>query len=94
LRHRYGIGGAEFVELVRAQGGRCLICGRLDPQHVDHDHVTGQIRGVLCFNCNGGVGQFADDPERRFAAAAYLLTSREPNLGALAMERVRALRVA
>ncbi|MGC9669946.1 endonuclease domain-containing protein [Planosporangium sp. 12N6] len=43
------------------QGGVCAICGTPDPEHVDHDHVFGNVRGVLCFNRNGGLGQFKDD---------------------------------
>ena len=62
LRRRYGIGQAEFDELLAEQGGVCAICGAADPQHVDHDHRTGWVRGILCFNCNGGLGQFRDSP--------------------------------
>ncbi|HEX5596206.1 MAG TPA: endonuclease domain-containing protein [Micromonosporaceae bacterium] len=39
----------------------CAICGAADPQHLDHDHRTGWVRGILCFNCNGGLGQFRDN---------------------------------
>jgi len=60
LKRRYGIGADEFDELVVRQGGVCAICGQPDPEHLDHDHETGAVRGVLCFNCNGGLGQFRD----------------------------------
>jgi hypothetical protein len=72
LRHRYGIGQAEFDELLAEQGGVCAICRAPEPQHVDHDHRTGWVRGILCFNCNGGLGQFRDDPEHLASAITYL----------------------
>ena len=64
LKRRYGIGAADFDRMVIEQGGVCAICDRPDPEHVDHDHVTGRVRGILCFNCNGGLGQFGDDGDR------------------------------
>lgn len=72
LRRRYGIGQQEFEQLLAAQGGVCGICGAERPEHVDHDHVTGYVRGVLCFNCNGGLGHFRDDRGRLDKAIAYL----------------------
>jgi hypothetical protein len=72
LRHRYGIGQAEFDELLAEQEGVCAICRAPDPQHVDHDHRTGWVRGILCFNCNGGLGQFRDSPEHLASAITYL----------------------
>lgn len=72
LRRRYGIGEAEFQELLVEQGGVCAICGKENPEHVDHDHATGYIRGVLCFNCNGGLGHFQDDSWRLRQAINYL----------------------
>ncbi|GAA4710495.1 endonuclease VII domain-containing protein [Phytohabitans rumicis] len=72
LRRRYGIGQKDVDELLAEQGGVCAICGAPDPEHVDHDHVTGWIRGILCFNCNGGLGQFRDDVEYLAKAITYL----------------------
>ncbi|MGV9806026.1 endonuclease domain-containing protein [Micromonospora chersina] len=72
LRRRYGVGQKEFDELLAEQGGVCAICGSPDPQHLDHDHRTGWVRGILCFNCNGGLGQFKDSPESLARAITYL----------------------
>ena len=58
--------------MVVEQGGTCVVCGRDDPEHVDHSHDTGAVRGILCFNCNGGLGQFRDSADTLRAAAAYL----------------------
>jgi Recombination endonuclease VII len=96
LKRRYGIGAVEFDELVRQQGGSCAICGRPDPEHVDHDHETGKVRGILCFNCNGGLGQFRDSIDALLAAAAYL-DARLPEaieLRELALARASGLREA
>jgi hypothetical protein len=97
LRRRYGIGAEEFDELVHKQDGVCPICEKPSPEHVDHDHVTGHVRGILCFNCNGGLGQFGDDPERLVRAQLYLewadMTPEErTHSSVLARQRVEALR--
>lgn len=72
---KYGL-TIEEVAALRSQG--CSICGTEDGQgrwgnlHIDHDHVTGTVRGGLCNNCNLGIGKFRDDPNLLEAAAAYL----------------------
>jgi hypothetical protein len=70
--HRYGITDQEVRGIVLAQRGGCGICGAPDPEHVDHDHVTGEVRGILCFNCNGGLGQFKDNIATMRNAIDYL----------------------
>ena len=72
----YGLTADQFDALLEQQGGGCAICRklfeRLASMHLDHDHRTGRIRGILCLNCNQGVGKFFDDPELLERAAAYL----------------------
>jgi len=49
LKRRYKMTLRDFDIVFAAQGGMCAICGADNPEHVDHDHVTGQVRGILCF---------------------------------------------
>lgn len=64
----------DYDWLLAAQGGRCAICARKSARtlHVDHDHHTGKIRGLLCDNCNLGMGHFQDDPGLITKALQYL----------------------
>jgi hypothetical protein len=72
LRRRYGITGAQYDAMVEAQGGVCALCRERPPEHVDHDHVTGAVRGVLCSCCNQGLGNFRDRVASLRAAVDYL----------------------
>lgn len=73
LKLRYGIDAATVDALLGRQGGKCGICGSGTPRHVDHAHDTGAVRGILCFNCNGGLGRFGDDPAVMERAIEYLV---------------------
>lgn len=72
---RYGVDEAWHRERWAKQDGKCLICsGDLATlgDHIDHDHVTGVVRGLLCGSCNRGLGLFADSPQRLETAIRYL----------------------
>jgi len=71
LKKTFGLTPADLAALVASQGGTCAICDG-PPQHIDHDHATGKVRGVLCGPCNMGLGQFGDDPQRLMRATTYL----------------------
>lgn len=73
----YGLKPGEFAAMFAAQGGRCAVCWTDMPNgkgywHVDHDHETKKVRGILCQKCNLGLGMFSDDLARVRAAATYL----------------------
>ena len=84
--------------MLAAQGGLCAICMTAPANHVDHDHASGAVRALLCFNCNGGLGQFKDDPDVLRAAADYVefhaLSQRVVAIAeAAGLGRVRPIRV-
>jgi len=78
--HRYGITELDYSRMLVKQEGRCAICRTDNPAnrkgasnwHVDHDHVTNEVRGLLCNRCNRAIGQFEDNPDLLLKAAAYL----------------------
>jgi hypothetical protein len=76
LRDKFGITPEDYRAMLAGQGGACAIClGGTNGKgkfHVDHNHTTGAIRGLLCANCNLALGQFKDDPVRLQAAVDYL----------------------
>lgn len=75
FRRKYGLTLAAFDALLTDQNYRCRICWELlfiDTTHVDHDHDSGAVRGLLCPNCNLALGHFRDDPWRLRQALAYL----------------------
>ena len=81
LQKRYGISEQDYDAILESQDGVCAICGRAERAKrlslaVDHDHETGQIRGLLCNSCNTALGKFQDDPEVIESAIRYLVKSR------------------
>lgn len=75
-RRNYGITDEEYDTFVEVQDGRCAICGAETTLHVDHDHQTGRVRGLLCGNCNRGVGCLQDSEFVLESAITYLRASR------------------
>lgn len=79
---KYGITAEEYARLLEKQHGVCAICKKPEPASgglcIDHDHATGEVRGLLCHNCNLGVGRFFDSPLLMIAGADYLLAATTP----------------
>lgn len=77
-KKRYGITLSEYKEKLAAQNFKCLICGvsekdsRQKKLVVDHCHNTNEVRGLLCHNCNCGLGHFVDNVEVLQKAITYL----------------------
>ena len=71
IKCSYGLTKEQYEKLMRQQDGKCRIC-RKPAVHVDHNHKTGKVRGLLCKKCNLGLGLFNDDPEALRIAASYV----------------------
>lgn len=73
LKLKYNMTLADFDELAAKQSWLCLICNKgSEKLVVDHDHVTGHIRGLLCNTCNMAIGMLGDSPDRLRQAAMYI----------------------
>ena len=76
LKYVHGITLEEYTVLLEKQNGVCVLCGNINRHgvalHVDHDHITGEIRGLLCFNCNSAIGNMHDNPALLRKTADYL----------------------
>lgn len=79
-RRTFGISADAFDAMLDAQGGGCAICGVVPEReaslHLDHDHLTGAIRGILCLSCNQALGHFRDDPAVLQRAVDYVRGGR------------------
>jgi hypothetical protein len=79
LRNTYGISPQDYDALLTAQSGCCAICGAPKSNgvgwqfHIDHNHITGTVRGLLCLKCNVGLGHFDDRVDLLERAIAYLV---------------------
>jgi hypothetical protein len=78
LKAKYGITEEDYKRLLFQQNGRCAICqtekpgGKWPVFHVDHDHKTGAVRGLLCVRCNRGLAIFGDCIEGFLPVIRYL----------------------
>lgn len=77
LKKSFGMNLEDYDSLLEKQGGSCAICGikRCESGRnfaVDHEHLSGRIRGLLCKHCNTALGQFKDNPTALLKAVEYL----------------------
>ena len=77
MQKMYGINVQEFERMKEEQNHKCAICevdfkSLARQPDIDHCHEHGHVRGLLCWTCNGGLGQYNDDPELMRKAADYL----------------------
>lgn len=77
LKRTYGITPCDFTRQLIQQDGKCPVCGTTDPGgkgswHVDHDHSSGVLRGLLCHHCNVALGHLRDSQETLGKAITYL----------------------
>ena len=85
IKRDYGITYEQYISMIKRQGGACSICGEqetvvtkgtLRKLSVDHDHVTGKIRGLLCTGCNQALGLFQDNIDILISAISYLKNAK------------------
>lgn len=78
IKSKYGITIADYDTMLAKQGYGCAICGAKKPGgkqkafYIDHDHQTGEVRGLLWNRCNHGLGLFRDGTELLYNAISYL----------------------
>jgi len=80
LKRKFGITAAQYDAMLASQGGVCAICGDAPKDdvslHVDHEHGSGRVRGLLCMRCNNALGLLKEDEELLWSALTYLGADR------------------
>jgi NMD protein affecting ribosome stability and mRNA decay len=72
VKYLYGLTRTAYENLVAKHKGRCAICNRARKLHIDHNHKTGNVRGLLCADCNRGLGMFFESITGLKNAIKYL----------------------
>lgn len=82
VKRKYNLDAEEYLQMLLDQDNKCLICkqpetnktakGDIRPLSVDHCHTSGRVRGLLCNQCNAGLGNFKDNLESLRSAVEYL----------------------
>lgn len=74
VRREFGLSELELQEILKSQDYRCKICNELlgESYHVDHCHLYNEVRSILCFHCNIGLGHFRDNIKNLRRAAQYI----------------------
>jgi hypothetical protein len=97
LRRKFQMTSEQYGEMLAAQGGVCAVCcggPKLGKSlHVDHNHDTGAVRGLVCFSCNSALGNLHEDEARISALLTYLITHdpEQQHLAAITRQRLAAL---
>lgn len=97
LEKKYGIKEHEYKRLIRQQGGVCFICRR-DPRAfvtrkyrhnlcVDHDHNTGEIRGLLCKHCNSMISRWLHDDVEKIKRVLKYFTRPNPKVSYIRLDK-------
>lgn len=71
-KYKYGMTPEQYANQLKKQNGHCALCPSTKRLCVDHCHTTKKFRGILCDDCNVGLGRFKDDPKRLRRAATYV----------------------
>jgi hypothetical protein len=71
----YNITLEQYAEMAKNNNNKCSICGLETKLYVDHSHITGKVRGLLCHKCNTGLGFFNDSIDNLKKAADYIYRS-------------------
>ncbi len=80
IERKYGLKPEDIANITKEQNGCCACCGKkCDNLVIDHDHKTGKVRGLLCSECNTGIGKCGDTIEGLLRCLKYLIKHEENN---------------
>lgn len=77
-KNKYGLSKTQILELLEKQDNKCALCNKPflsmwgKDMHIDHDHETNKVRGLLCLSCNVGLGMLGDNEEGLTKALKYI----------------------